>query len=444
MTGPATLPRPVAPGRAAPPQPRPVADPLSAVLVAVDAVALAGAMAASGMLGWPGGCYGALVLVVLAGRGLYRRRICPRGSDQVPWLTGAAVLGLPALLPFDPAVAALLLAGWSAGLVVGCRCAVAAGLRVARAHGRLVRRTVLVGATPVGARIAELLVTRTEFGLRPLGVLADGPVDGPLPVLGPPAELPELAARSAVRQVIVCDPAADLVDVLHAVRGADVHVVPPLGELGMAVPRACLDEIWGIPLVPVRRSGPGRVVAKRLTDLVGATVLLVLLAPVLAALLAAVALTSGSPVLFRQLRLSDHGLVSVLKLRTLPQHADADTRWAVPDGGTPLGRLLRRTHADELPQLVNVLRGGMSLVGPRPERPYFAARFAERIPHYTGRRRMPAGITGWAQVHGLHGDTSMADRVRFDNAYIEYWTPWLDLVVLARTLASPWQRGGCR
>jgi lipopolysaccharide/colanic/teichoic acid biosynthesis glycosyltransferase len=160
-------------------------------------------------------------------------------------------------------------------------------------------------------------------------------------------------------------------------------------------------------------------------------------------LMVAVLVTSGAPVLFRQRRVTGAGRVAVIvKLRTLAAHADADTRWAVPAGVTGLGAWLRRTHLDELPQLWNVVRGEMSVVGPRPERPYFAARFADTVPHYTGRHRMPAGITGWAQVHGLHGDTSMVDRVRFDNRYVADWTPWLDLVILCRTLVPPRQRGG--
>ena len=105
---------------------------------------------------------------------------------------------------------------------------------------------------------------------------------------------------------------------------------------------------------------------------------------------------------------------------------------------------MRATHIDELPQLLNVVRGQMSLVGPRPERPFFAERFSREIPRYADRTLVPAGMTGWAQVHGLNGDTSIFERARFDNYYAEYWSPWLDAVILARTLAvmAPGPRGG--
>jgi lipopolysaccharide/colanic/teichoic acid biosynthesis glycosyltransferase len=142
--------------------------------------------------------------------------------------------------------------------------------------------------------------------------------------------------------------------------------------------------------------------------------------------------------LFRQVRVIGRGRRgTILKLRTLRPGGDPDTTWAVPPGScSALGRLLRRTHADELPQLTSVLRGDMSLVGPRPERPHFARLLAGQIPSYAERERMPAGLTGWAQVHGLTGDSSIEDRARFDNAYIEYWSVWLDLLILARTLPA--------
>ncbi|HKN97458.1 MAG TPA: sugar transferase, partial [Pseudonocardiaceae bacterium] len=352
--------------------------------------------------------------------GLLRQRICPRVADQVPSLVGAVAVALPVLLPFTPPDGVLRLGIWSAGLVVAGRFAVAVVCRAARVRGRLVRPVLFVGADPVAERLAGILAAHPEFGLRPVGFVTE------------PAEI----ARYGVRQVIVTGEPAGLP------AGLDVAVVLPAGA---AVPRSCVDDVWGVSLVPLCRITVARRVVKRAMDVTAGGLLLVVLAPLLGVLMLAVRVTSGGPVLFRQLRVTAAGRTStVVKLRTLPAHADADIRWDVPPGATRLGQWLRETHLDELPQLWNVVRGEMSLVGPRPERPYFAARFGHTVPDYAGRQRMPAGITGWAQVHGLHGDTSMIDRVRFDNQYVDSWTPWLDLVVLCRTLGSPWQRGGSR
>jgi lipopolysaccharide/colanic/teichoic acid biosynthesis glycosyltransferase len=191
-----------------------------------------------------------------------------------------------------------------------------------------------------------------------------------------------------------------------------------------------------LPLIPLRRTSRTGMMLKRSLDVLAALVLLVLFSPVLAVLAVLIRLRSGWPVIFRQARVTECGrVVQILKLRTLPEHADSDTRWSVPtEQLTRFGRWLRASHVDELPQLVNVLRGEMSLVGPRPERPHFADCFATMIPGYADRHRMRAGLTGWAQVHGLHGDTSIEDRIRFDNYYIDNWSLRLDAIILLRTL----------
>ncbi len=223
----------------------------------------------------------------------------------------------------------------------------------------------------------------------------------------------------------------------------DICVVPRLPELGTAVPRSVLDELWGVPLLPLRRMGAPARLVKRAFDISVSLTLLVVVGPLIALLGAVTWWQLRRPALFRQIRVTGPGRqAEVLKLRTLGQHGNPDTCWTVPPRrSTAFGRFLRDTHLDELPQLANVVLGQMSLVGPRPERPYFAARFAQEIPGYAGRLRMTAGLTGWAQVHGLNGDTSIRDRARFDNAYIENWSLWLDLVIVARTatglLAGP-------
>jgi lipopolysaccharide/colanic/teichoic acid biosynthesis glycosyltransferase len=183
------------------------------------------------------------------------------------------------------------------------------------------------------------------------------------------------------------------------------------------------------------RSLAVKLACKRAFDIVIGLLLLALSAPVLLALTLAVRLESRRPALFRQARIVSRGRQAwVIKLRTLPDSGDPDTCWAAPLArATRLGRFLRSSHLDELPQLVNVVRGEMSLVGPRPERPYFVRRFMQEIPGYSGRLRMRAGLTGWAQIHGLNGDTSIAARAELDNAYIDNWSIWLDLLILART-----------
>ena len=221
---------------------------------------------------------------------------------------------------------------------------------------------------------------------------------------------------------------------------AEVCVLPRMRELAPAVPASFQDDIWGIPVIPLRRPGlrlSSRVV-KRAFDIVIGTILLLLFAPLIALLMGGVVLTCGRPALFRQARVTRSGrLMKITKLRTVAR-ADADGRWTVsPEDCSALGRWLRATHLDELPQLVNVIRGDMSLVGPRPERPYFTSRFSELVPRYQDRHRVNGGMTGWAQVHGLTGDTSIHERARFDNNYIEHWSLWLDLVILVRTLTEP-------
>jgi lipopolysaccharide/colanic/teichoic acid biosynthesis glycosyltransferase len=167
------------------------------------------------------------------------------------------------------------------------------------------------------------------------------------------------------------------------------------------------------PAAARRPPWPGRVI-KRAFDLIAGTALLTAATPLLLVLMAALLLAGGRPVLFRQARVTRSGRVTeIMKLRTTTGQ-DPDTQWTVPpDQCSRLGWWLRATHLDELPQLVNVIRGDMSLIGPRPERPHFASQFAREIPHYEDRHRIRSGMTGWAQVHGLTGDTSIAERAPF-------------------------------
>ncbi|MEV8389743.1 MULTISPECIES: sugar transferase [unclassified Streptomyces] len=212
-----------------------------------------------------------------------------------------------------------------------------------------------------------------------------------------------------------------------------------------AAPVAMERHLWGFaarrvepPAVRGRRRGA---VVKRLLDVVFTLPLLVAASPVLLACALAVRFCDGPDVLFRQERVGQHGRTfTLLKFRTLrpaDEHESA-TRWNIANDlrMSPVGNFLRRTSMDELPQLWNVLRGDMSLVGPRPERPFFVANFSKTQPGYAARHRMPVGITGLAQVHGLRGDTSIEERSRFDNHYIDHWSLWQDVCILLRTAVS--------
>src|SRR5487761_1690 len=426
-------------------------------LPAADAVGLAAAAAVSGAGRGPllGAVYAALVLTVLAAGRLHRLRVCLRTSDQAGQVLAAAVMPLPVLLAWPSgAPAASGLAGLVSATVVCvlvARLAVCAVLRAAHRRGLLTERGGGVGAGTFGAYIAALLREHLEFGLNPVGFVDDGPPrhDLPVPTLGTMRDLAGVISRFGIGRVVVCFSSYcrddELVGVLRACRPllADICVAPRLYELGMAVPRGCLDEIWGVPLIPLRQPPRAGLVLKRATDLAVASVLGLIAAPVALGLAAVIRISSGPPVLFRQARVTGDGTVtSILKLRTVPVSRELaapgpDTRWTVDEQRiSPFGRWLRATHMDELPQFVNVLRGNMSLVGPRPERPYFAQQFCRDIPRYADRTRMRGGLTGWAQVNGLNGDTSVFDRARFDNYYAEYWSPWLDAVILARTAAQ--------
>lgn len=276
----------------------------------------------------------------------------------------------------------------------------------------------------------------------------------PVPVLAGHEEVNRAIAAHGVRAVILTrtpweDPdVAALLGLLRD-RGCTVWLVTTAPELALAPAREAVpDHLWGFSCRRLAPPPRHRVAAlgKRALDVCAASLGLVLAAPLLVACALAVRCADGPGVLFRQERVGRDGHpFVVLKFRTLRSDAyESATRWSVADDRrmSTVGRWLRRTSLDELPQLWNVLRGDMSLVGPRPERPYFVREFSQRYPTYRARHRMPVGITGLAQVHGLRGDTSIEDRVRFDNHYIETWSLWQDLRILLRTAGALFRWGG--
>jgi exopolysaccharide biosynthesis polyprenyl glycosylphosphotransferase len=310
-----------------------------------------------------------------------------------------------------------------------------------------VEPTVILGTGPSTAELAETLRAHPEYGLYPVGAL-DRRVEETkdVPRLGDLSDLVDVVGRLRIRRIIITHPSTPEHDLIPVLRACDslpveVHVLPRLYELGVAPSGPTTDDVWGIPLVRLRRAALRTAAwrSKRLLDVVAGGLLLVLASPVFAAAALGVRLSGSGPVFFRQSRVGQRGeLFELLKFRTLRVNDDSDTTWSAHSDPrqTRVGTLLRKTGLDELPQLLNVLAGSMSLVGPRPERPHYVDRFRVAVPRYDDRHRVPAGMTGWAQVHGLRGDTSIEDRAVFDNYYIENWSFWHDLVILARTFGT--------
>jgi exopolysaccharide biosynthesis polyprenyl glycosylphosphotransferase len=434
------------------------AKPLSLSALALPAVDAAALFAVVALFGWSSrlcAAYGIVAFLGLAARGMQRGRINPTVSQDLPQIlsrlsvplllvavlalsSGASAARLPDLLRVTAAAVVLVPVG--RGVTYGT-------IRLLRARGYLLERAVIIGAGQIGAQVATILREHREYGLEPVGFLDSLEGSGlSMPILGDAHALVPVMEDNQVTTVIIAFGAiaeGELVGVLRACDAlpVEVYVVPRFFEMGIAQHGVTTDDVWGIPLIHLRRSAlrPRARMTKRAFDLVLATVGLLLLAPLFLAIALAVRRSSPGPVFFRQPRVGkDERLFELLKFRTMRVNDDSDTTWSVADDArvTRIGRFLRRTYLDELPQLLNVLRGEMSLVGPRPERPHFAQRFAQEVPRYDDRHRVPGGITGWAQVHGLRGDTPIPDRARFDNHYIENWSLWRDVVILARTITS--------
>jgi exopolysaccharide biosynthesis polyprenyl glycosylphosphotransferase len=337
-------------------------------------------------------------------------------------------------------------------------------LRLSARRARLCGRPALIiGAGEVGARLERHLREIPGLGLIPVGFVDADPVSGgeldrrAAPVLGSPAEFDAIVTETGARHAIFAfqiEPDRTLRRLVHRCRdrGMTMAVVPRLFD--DTTNRMVLEHVGGIPLFELRQVDPQgwQFALKHGIDRVGAAALLALFAPLMAAIAVAVRLSSPGPVLFRQRRVGRDGReFDLLKFRSM-RAEEAAHPILVPGGElapggvegedrrTPVGRFIRAWSLDELPQLVNVLRGEMSLVGPRPERPELAGEFAERVRRYNERHRVRSGITGWSQVHGLGPGTSLADRAEWDNWYIQNWSFWLDLKILLMTVPTALRR----
>ena len=334
-------------------------------------------------------------------------------------------------------------------LLLASRLAIRAALRSMRRHGRNLRGTLIVGTGELAVALLGKIREHRDFGLSVKGfVAADAALVGTqvagLPVLGAVSDLPGLAERAGAELVYLALARSEHEAEHQALeRLADstaaVRLVPDLARAFTL--NASVEDFDGMPVVLVTES-PGQgwnAVLKRAFDLACSALGLVVLSPVLAALALWVRLDSAGPVLYAQERVGLSGKrFRMLKFRTMRVDAEAEGApgWTRPGDPrrTRAGRILRPLSLDELPQLWNVFRGEMSLVGPRPERPMYVEQFRASVPRYMLRHHVKAGITGWAQVHGLRGDTPLEARIEYDLYYIRNWSLALDLKILLLTV----------
>ncbi|HEU0305023.1 MAG TPA: sugar transferase [Gaiellaceae bacterium] len=406
-----------------------------------------------------------LCLALYWSRGLYRLRFRLHTLDDLRSIFAATTLAAMIVLTArvllgstdDLATESARLWAFALAYVSAGRLAWYWSQQRARVVGESVRPTLIVGAGRVGALVAKRFLDNPELGFRPVAFLDKEPLvdtfgELGIPVAGASWDLDEAIARYRVEQVVITFSTAPDEVLLRIVRrcedfGVPIAIVPRLFERMPELTQ--MEHLGGLPLVAPKPAEPAgwQFRVKYAFDRLLAAAALLLLSPFLVAAAIAVWLSVGRPVLFRQLRIGRDGRpFEMLKFRSMAGHAESP--YTAPEGDlgpggvegadrrTRVGTFLRKTSIDELPQLLNVLRGEMSLIGPRPERPEFVEDFEQRIYRYRERHRVKSGITGWAQVHGLRGRTSLADRAEWDNFYIENFSLWLDLKIALMTLRT--------
>jgi exopolysaccharide biosynthesis polyprenyl glycosylphosphotransferase len=306
-------------------------------------------------------------------------------------------------------------------------------------------KVLVVGGGETGQMIANAIQKSPGLGYRLVGVVDDKPTNGEFsaPWLGPTAQLGELIDRYQVGEVFVGMPEASHQKILQIISNAQrdqvgIKVFPDIFQI-IASPVG-IGDLNGLPMVTVRDVAlrGWRLTLKRIVDVLIAACALVFTSPVMLLSAMLIKLDSPGPVFYTQVRMGlDARPFKILKLRSM--HSDAEMAgpgWTVKGDPrkTRLGAFLRRFHIDELPQFINVLLGDMSVVGPRPERPVFVEQFRRLVPRYMERHQEKAGLTGWAQVNGLRGDTSIVERTKYDLYYIENWSLLFDFKIILRTL----------
>ena len=340
-----------------------------------------------------------------------------------------------------------LFLGYALVLVSVTRLVLRLALSEVRRRGFNLKTILVIGEGELGRRVVETVRDHRELGFRVVGVLAQDiekarrKVRG-APVIGRVEDVEQVLDSQPVDQVIIALPLEQQAVVKQlmeqlALRTVDVKVVPDLFQYITLY--GGLEEFGGLPIISLQgdpMDGWSRV-GKRVFDILFSLVAILVTSPVMLVTALLVKLTSRGPVLYQQERMGMDGRTfHILKYRTMRSDAEvagAKMASAEDPRRTPIGTFLRKYSIDELPQFFNVLVGDMSLVGPRPERPVFIEEFKRQIPRYHLRHKVKSGITGWAQLHGLRGQTSIQKRIEYDLYYIENWSLLMDLKILVRT-----------
>ncbi|MBM3335497.1 undecaprenyl-phosphate glucose phosphotransferase, partial [Candidatus Sumerlaeota bacterium] len=317
------------------------------------------------------------------------------------------------------------------------------------------KRLLVYGAGEAAREVARCIREQAHPTYRLVGFVSGDPslvgrqLDG-AEIVGHSSALLELLGPNRIDEVILAEPTLAPDDILGLMLDCEKQMVvcrtvPNLVQTSLTEVQS--DLLEGLPLYGLKETRLQRLnaVLKRAFDFVVALLGLIVTAPFYPIIALAIRLDSPGPIFYKQKRTGlDDTRFTLYKFRSMVQDAEQQSGpvWATADDPrrTRVGRFLRRWNLDELPQLFNVLRGDMSLVGPRPERPYFVKQFKERLPRYMARHRVRTGLTGWAQVHGLRGQSSITERLAYDLYYIESWSFWLDLKILAMTIRA-WCRG---
>ena len=322
------------------------------------------------------------------------------------------------------------------------------GLRTIRSRGYNLKHILLVGYSRAAEEYIDRLTDNPQWGYVACGILDDHVPAGTLykgvKVLGRLGNLEVILPENKLDEIAISLSLKDyhhLEDIVSICEKSGVHTkfIPDYNSLIPTKPYT--EDLMGLPVINIRYvplTNTGNIIIKRSMDIVGALVGIVVTSPIMLLAAVLVRLTSPGPIIFKQERVGLHNKTFYMyKFRSMERQAPKEEKraWTVRNDPrvTPVGKILRRTSIDELPQLFNILKGAMSLVGPRPERPLFVEKFKEEIPRYMVKHQVRPGLTGWAQVNGLRGDTSIRKRVEYDLFYIENWTLGFDLKIILMT-----------